>query len=413
MSRDKEAEGEESQTDFYSPALQKPKICEVNWIPQLNLEVNSGDEGKNRCSSSVVQPQDADYSYVVSQLSDELEILILARFPESEYWKLGLLNKQFFWLLKSGEIFKIRREIRCRESSVFMLASGDSCWWEFDRQFKSCRSLPNLPADECFLLGDKESLCAGTHLIVSGREISGGVVWRYELETDIWQKGPSMINPRCLFASATCGSHAFVAGGIDLETSREILNSAEKYNPETRSWHRLPHMHIRRKLCSGCYMDNKFFVIGGRDQNGRDLTCGEAYDEAKNTWEHIPNMLRDIPVATLQSPPLIAVVNNQLYSLETSSNELRVYLKASNTWKKLGSVPVKADSHGGWGVAFKSLGYELLVMGASSDLEDDVSIYICCPGSGGNNSEELRWRPIDCCKRRLSHFILNCSVMAA
>uniref|UniRef100_A0A5B6ZL72 F-box/kelch-repeat protein n=1 Tax=Davidia involucrata TaxID=16924 RepID=A0A5B6ZL72_DAVIN len=360
--------------------------------------------------SSGVQPQDADYCYI-PPLSYELEDLILARFPRSEYWKLCFVNKRYLSLLKSGELFKIRREIGVKDSSVFMLASGDGRWWEFDREFKSHRKLPVLPTDFCFAAGDKESFCAGTHLLVSGREIEGPVVWRYELAMNRWYKGPSMINPRCLFASATCGQFAFVAGGIGLVPNSEVYNTAEKYNPESKSWDRLPTMERRRKLCSGCYMDNKFYVIGGRNENG-ELTCGEFFDEDRNKWVLISDMLKGNPVLTSHSPPLVAVVNNELYSLEASSNQLKVYLKRSNTWKQLGPVPVRADFSSGWGVAFKSLGNELLVIGASSDssASNCMAIYTCCPDP---DAEELQWRPLDSSRNRLSHFILNCSVMVA
>ncbi|KAA8548229.1 hypothetical protein F0562_004510 [Nyssa sinensis] len=357
--------------------------------------------------SSGVQPQDADY---IPPLSYELEDLILARIPRSEYGKLCFVNKRCLSLLKSSELFSIRREIGAKESSVFMFACGESKWWEFDREFKSCRKLPVLPADFCFTSGDKESFCAGTHLLVSGREIDNLAVWRYELAVNRWFKGPSMINPRCLFASATCGPFAYVAGGIGLEPNSEVYNTAEKYNPDTKSWVPLPEMERRRKLCSGCYMDNKFFVIGGQNENG-ELTCGEFYDEGRNKWVLIAGMLEDDPVLAHHSPPLVAVVNNELYSLESFSNQLKVYLKESNTWKQLGQVPVRADLGRGWGVAFKSLGNELLVIGASiSSASNCMAIYTCCPNPDGR---ELQWRLLDSGRNRLSHFILNCSVMVA
>ena len=361
--------------------------------------------------SSSGEPQDADYS-VVASLSDELA-LILARVPRSEYWKFTFVNKRFFSLLKSGELYKIRKEIGVKECSVFMLASGETSWWAYDRQFRSCKKLPILPSDVCFQTGDKESVCAGTHLIVSGKEFEGVVIWRYELAANKWFKGPNMINPRCLFASATCGTCAFVAGGIGMETNWKVLNSAEKYNPETKSWEPLPGMHRKRKLCSGFCMDNKFYVIGGTNEEGKGLTCADVFDEKKNDWDLIPNILKDSPVSTSQSPPLVAVVNNELYSLEASSNELKVYLKGSNSWKNLGPVPVKADVARGWGVAFKSLGDELLVIGASSNsyAGHGMTICTCFPKP---QADELHWRSLDkCCTNQMSHFILNCSVMGA
>lgn len=363
----------------------------------------NGPGGSDGSSDEV--PQDADYP----SLSYELESLILARFPRSEYWKLCFLNKRCLALLRSGELFKIRREIGFKEPSVFMLASGESSWWSFDREFSSRRKLPVLPSDFCFTSGDKESLCAGTHLLVSGKEIDGLVIWRYELATNEWFKGPCMVNPRCLFASATCGNSAFVAGGVGMAANSQVYDTAEKYNPDDRSWEPLPRMKRRRKMCSGCYMDDKFYVIGGRNDEG-ELTCGEFFNG--NRWELIPDMLKDDPVRTCHSPPLVAVVNNELYSLEASSNQLKVYLKKSNTWKHLGPVPVRADFNRGWGVAFKSLGNELLVIGASSVSYSGncMAIYTCCPNP---DASILEWRPLDGGRNQLSHFILNCSVMVA
>ncbi|CAL1391440.1 unnamed protein product [Linum trigynum] len=406
------------------PSPERNITCETLSMISLNETTTTGVVVGSSSSSpsSVVEPQDADYYYYPSNdlpsLSDELENLILARVPRSEYWKLLFVNKRIFWLVKSGELFRIRRDIGVREPSVFIFATGDNSWWGFDRQFSTRRQLPHLPADQCFSSGDKESVCAGTHLIISGREIEGVVAWRYQLETNTWNKGPNMIQPRCLFASSSCGatSSAYVAGGVT-ETGSEVLNTAERYESRTNTWHRLPRMHKRRRLCSGCYMDAKFYVLGGRNESNQLLTCGEAYDHVTATWELIPNMLEvDAPteVASFQSPPLIAVANNELYSLETTSNELRVYVKRSRSWRRMGSVPVRADSHKGWGVAFKSLGNELVVIGAC-DSGDGMAIYSCCPPGGGDDQggRELEWRPLGCGRNRLSNFIFNCSVMVA
>ncbi|XP_058187262.1 F-box/kelch-repeat protein At3g27150 isoform X1 [Rhododendron vialii] len=356
---------------------------------------------------SSMEPQDADYTDIPS-LNYELETLIFARMPQSEHWKLCILNKRYLSLLKSGELFRIRREIGIKEPSVFMGTIGENSWWEFDGEFKTKRKLPIFQTDISFFCGDKESFSAGTHLLVSGKELNGLVIWRYELAMNRWHKGPSMISPRCLFASATCGTFAFVAGGVGKEPNGEVFDTAEKYNPESISWDPLPRMKKRRKFCSGCYMDNKFYVIGGRNEDG-ELTCGEFFDEVRNRWVLIPNMLKDNPVLSSHSPPLVAVVNNELYSLEASSNQLKVYLKSSNTWKQLGLVPVRADFNRGWGIAFKSLGNELLVIGSSSVSRagNSKAIYTCCPDPDAN---ELEWKLAN---RNISQFILNCAVMVA
>lgn len=376
-------------------------------ILQLSL---SGDNG----SSSGQEPQDADYVLLpLPCLSDELETMILARFPISKHWKMCCLNKKFLNLMKNGEIYKIRRMIGLKEPSVFMLASGgERNWCVFDGQFKSCRKLPIIPSDYIFENGEKESFSAGTRLFVSGMEIDGAVIWRYELTTNEWFKGPSMITPRCVFAKASCDNFAYVAGGLERKNCIEVLsmnqtclNSAEKYNSENQTWQNLPNMNKKRKSCSGCYLDNKFYVIGGRDENNDDLTCGEFFDEKTNKWNLIPNMLKDIVLSSSRLPPLIAVVNNELYTLDASTNEVKVYMKDSNLWKKLGFVPVRADNQVGYGVAFKSLGNELLVI-----CKTVMKIYKCFPHP---DLEVLEWKKIVCGSGNLNSYIHNCAVMLA
>ncbi|CAL5191594.1 unnamed protein product [Lathyrus oleraceus] len=384
---------------YHNSSSQKMRIMEV--LPP--------SDGNGSSTKEEPLPQDADYNL---SLSDELETSILARFPRSQHWKLCFLNKRFLSLMRSGEIYKIRKELGLKEPSVFMLASGESNWWGMDWPFISSRKLPRIQSDYSFEFGDKESFCAGSQLLVSGKEIEGAVIWRYDSETNEWFKGPFMINPRCLFASASSGNYAFVAGGLETNTYSEILDTAEKYDSKTKIWKPLPKMNQKRKFCSGCFMDKRFYVIGGQDENTKDLTCGEFFDEKTGTWNLIPDMLKDFPVSVSQSqsPPLIAVVNNELYTLDASSNELKVYVKRINKWKKLGVVPVRADEQGGWGIAFKSLGDELLVIGAPSvsNNERALAIYTCCPDPDG---DKLNWKQIECGSVQLNHFIRNCAVM--
>ncbi|KAI4350519.1 hypothetical protein L6164_004968 [Bauhinia variegata] len=391
----------------HSSPTEKMRVCENKAKPEQKWHEMSCSKSSD--DSSGVEPQDADYN--LPCLSDELDTLIMARVPRSEYWKISFLNKRFLGLLTSGEIYNIRREIGFKEPSVFMLADGETNWCAFDQHFMRRRKLPIIPSDDLFENCDKESFSAGTYLFVLGQEFSGAVIWRYELVTNKWFKNPSMIRPRCLFASAACGTFAYVAGGLDLNADHEVSNSAEKYNSESESWESLPPMNKKRRNCSGCYMDNKFCVIGGQDDQQNDLSCGEFFDEKTKEWNLIPDMLKGIPVSTAQSPPLIAVANNELYTLDASSNELKVYLKSSNSWRKLGpAVPVRADARRGWGVAFKSLGNELLVIGSTSaDGARRASIYTCCPDPA---LETLRWREIKC-GTQLNPFIRNCAVMIA
>ncbi|GLJ10450.1 hypothetical protein SUGI_0128340 [Cryptomeria japonica] len=310
---------------------------------------------------------------------------------------------------------KIRVKEEIAKQWIYMLASDQIGWRAFDPFSRRWKRLPDMPSDHCFASGDKESLCAGTQLLVLGREIEGLVIWRYDLLSNKWYKGPAMLNPRYLYASASFGSFGFVAGGIS--ATGELLNTAERYDCDNQRWEPLENMNKKRKLCSGCYMDGKFYVIGGTGEEG-DLSCGEVYDFEKNSWELIENMKPTgprNPISQLQVLPLIAVANNELYSLEALTSQLKVYIKTTNKWKALGEVPVRADFTSGWGVAFKSLGNELLVIGGNRDPSQSmyghgISIYTCRPDP---NVAEADWRFLTRVGESNRHFVFNCAIMTA
>ncbi|CAN7136376.1 unnamed protein product [Brassica rapa subsp. narinosa] len=114
-------------------------------------------------------------------------------------------------------------------------------------------------------------------------------------------------------------------------------------------------------------------------------------------------MLKDMTFITpSQSPPLIVVVDDNLYMLETSLNELR----------KLGVVPVSANTTFGWGTAFKSMGDRLLVVGTSHSWHRKAEVYSCCPSP---DVEEQHWEELKywCSGIELPQFIHNCCVMFA
>ncbi|KAL5080619.1 hypothetical protein RYX36_009040 [Vicia faba] len=134
-----------------------------NSLRTLDLSLSS-DNGY----SSGEKPQDADYVLPLPYLSDEIETMILSRFPISKYWKMCCLNKKYLNVMKSGEVYKIRSMIGLKEPLVFMLASGERNWCVFDAEFKSCKKLPIIPSDYKFECVVKETFSAGTHLFVSG-----------------------------------------------------------------------------------------------------------------------------------------------------------------------------------------------------------------------------------------------------
>ncbi|KAI7752768.1 hypothetical protein M8C21_021200 [Ambrosia artemisiifolia] len=213
-------------------------------------------------------------------------------------------------------------------------------------------NLPTMSSNTCFQFSDKESLAVGTELLVLGKEVLDHL----------------MNEPRCLFGSASLGEIAIVAGGSD--PNGNIVNSAELYNSETGAWETLPNMLKPRKMCSGVFMDKKFYVIGGiGGTDMKPLTCGEEYDLGTRVWKEIPNMspIRAGGAANATSateaPPLVAVVDNELYAADCADMEVRKYDKERKEWATVGRLPERADSMNGWGIAFRGCGDRVIVIG--------------------------------------------------
>ncbi|XP_002986659.2 F-box/kelch-repeat protein At5g60570 [Selaginella moellendorffii] len=351
---------------------------------------------------------------LIPGLTDDLALLCLARLPRSTYWQYFTVSRKFYDKLKRGEIYKARQQLGIVEQWMYILSDGHQrVWRAFNPRERTWRQLQSIPSDYAFEVSDKETLTAGTQLLVRGMEIKGYVVWIYDLVQDKWIKGPDMIQSRSLYASASCGNYGFVAGGTSM-VGTDNLKSAERYNSVAGTWEPLPDLNRCRRLCSGFYMDGKFYVIGGKD--GQDqLTCGEEYDPATGTWRLIPNMYFGTSEQSQTAPPLVAVVDNQLYALDTALNELKVYNKMRNDWRTLGEVPVRADFNSGWGIAFKAMEGELYVIGGQ-DAPDRIEIWAWRPARGGGaqtSQEEQEERPVWRYVTMLGTFIYNCAVMAA
>ncbi|KAE8673233.1 F-box/kelch-repeat protein [Hibiscus syriacus] len=354
-------------------------------------------------------PSDSDA--LIQSIGRDNSISCLIKCSRSDYGSIAMLNRSFCSLIRSGEIYKLRRQNGVVEHWVYF-----SChllqWEAFDPIRRRWMHLPRMPPNECFTFSDKESLAVGTELLVFGKEVTSQVIYRYSILTNSWTSGTSMNAPRCLFGSASLGEIAILAGGCDSQGN--ILSSAEMYNSETQKWETLPSMYKPRKMCSGVFMDKKFYVIGGIGGVGNDLrvlTCGEEYDLETKKWTEIPNMspgrngdAAEMPAAPV-APPLVAVVNNELYAADHADMEVRKYDKEANSWLTIGRLPERAVSMNGWGLAFRACGDRLIVIGGPRALgEGFIELNSWVPSEG-----PPQWYLL--ARKQLGNFVYNCAVM--
>ncbi|KAI5012565.1 hypothetical protein ZWY2020_024831 [Hordeum vulgare] len=113
---------------------------------------------------------------------------------------------------------------------------------------------------------------------------------------------------------------------------------------ETHTWTTLPSMNRARYRWSGSFMDGKFCVIGAVSSNRETL---------------------------LGNPPLLAVVNNELYAADYSeNNDLKKYDKLDNKWIPRGKLPVQSTNKGS-DMGFRACGDRLIVIGPPNNSSDD------------------------------------------
>ncbi|XP_078172541.1 F-box/kelch-repeat protein SKIP11-like [Carex rostrata] len=356
---------------------------------------SSSSSGSNSISNS---------SSLINPIGRDLSISCLLRCSRSDYGSLASLNSSFRSLIRTGELYRLRRLSGIVEHWIYF-----SCnvleWDAYDPFRRRWMTLPRMPHNECFVCSDKESLAVGTELLVFGKEIFNIVVLRYSILTNSWSTGVEMNSPRCLFGSASFGEKAFVAGGTDMQGN--ILRSAEMYNSEAQTWVTLPSMTKPRRMCSGVYMDNKFYVLGGMSghSNADLLTCGEEYDIENGTWRVIDDMAVGLNGAS-GAPPLVSVVNNQLYAAIYGDKEVRKYNKESNTWVTLGRLPERPDSVNGWGIAFRACGDRLVVIGGPRVLGGGmIELNAWVP----RDDSPPEWEMMD--SKHSANFVYNCAVM--
>lgn len=351
----------------------------------------------------------SDSSSLIHQLGRDMSINCLLHCSRSYYGSIASLNWGFRSLIRSGEIYRLRRQMGIIEHWIYFSCSLLE-WDAYDPNSDRWMRLPIMASNECFMSSDKESLAVGTELLIFGKETMSQVIYRYSILNNNWSSGMTLNTPRFLFGSASLGEIAILAGGCDPRGN--LLNSAELYNAETGTWVTLPRMNKARKMCSAVFLEGKFYVIGGTGPGNITLTCGEEYNLETRTWREIPNMYpgrnggeRGVPVTSLEAPPLVAVVNDNLYAANYAYSEVQRYDKARQVWVAVGRLPERVVSTNGWGLAFRACGDRLVVIGGPRALGGRmIEIYSWAPNQG-----QLQWDVL--ASRQLGNFVYNCAVM--
>ncbi|WOL02700.1 F-box/kelch-repeat protein SKIP11 [Canna indica] len=383
---------EEEEEEERSKRKKSPHQPGTPDIGDMNQPFDNSDDQKS--------DEDCSDPNIFNRLTRDLILSCFLLLSRSDYGAVASVNRAFRSMIQ--DLYKQRRLLGITEHWVYFSCTA-LIWQAFDPYRGRWIQVPPMPSSptEIFTLSDKESLAVGTELLVFGREVNSYVVLRYSILTNSWSPGVVMNSPRCLFGSASLRGKAIVAGGTN---GCKTLNSAELYNCDTQSWEPLPTMNKARKMCSGVFMDEKFYVIGGVSSEGEALACGEEYDLERGSWREIPNMSAGLN-GGYGAPPLVAVVNNELYAAHYADKDLMKYNKENNTWITLGKLPERSDSMNGWGLAFRACGERLIVIGGRRGPRGGmIELNSWIPNGG-----PPEWNTI--ATMHSGDFVFNCAVM--
>ncbi len=111
----------------------------------------------------------------------------------------------------------------------------------------------------------------------------------YDPETDSWQTGPPLPQPRLAAASGVIDGKIYLAGGYNFEeTNGYYLDRLDRFDPAVSEWMGLAPMPTRRSLAAGAVLDGRLYVIGGRNDDGKGmqvLDAVEVFDPETGAWD--------------------------------------------------------------------------------------------------------------------------------
>ena len=101
-----------------------------------------------------------------------------------------------------------------------------------------------------------------------------------------WEEVEPMNCRRASFAAVNYNGMIYVLGGLgNDEDDKEIaLQTAEKYNPVQNKWIFVSDLIYARYFHAACLMQDKIFVVGGVDTNGKAIKIIECYDPSTDKW---------------------------------------------------------------------------------------------------------------------------------
>ena len=117
-------------------------------------------------------------------------------------------------------------------------------------------------------------------------------VERLAIESFIWESCAPLLVPRYGHSACVCGGKIYVMGG---DHSGILIPFAERFDPCTNSWERIPDMPLRVAASRAVCLDEKIFLFGGCDPSVPGDRASDAilmFDPETNRWSILAKRMR-------------------------------------------------------------------------------------------------------------------------
>lgn len=165
--------------------------------------------------------------------------------------------------------------------------------------------------------------------------VTGNMYYNYNYEYDVgtntWATKSPPISFRGNATSSTINDKMYVLGGRD--TSQMVVTINEEYDPSIDAWRIRAPMPTARYYLTSNAVNGKIYVIGGFDSSGNKTDAVEEYDPVQDTW----TTKKPIPTAGLY--PVSCVHNEKIYVV-TRNGEVWAYNPTNDTWDSKAPLPV-------------------------------------------------------------------------
>jgi N-acetylneuraminic acid mutarotase len=196
-----------------------------------------------------------------------------------------------------------------------------SDFWEFDPASERWTKLAPLPqataAGTAVAIGDKLYLTGGAPQTfgATGPVPPYADLQIYDFETGEWSLGPDIPDPRHHISGAALDGKFYVAGGRGEEGEDHSLDTFERYDPATETWESLPELPLGVASPGLVAVSGKLVIVGGEDQanwedgDGWVTPSAWEFDPQANRWTRLPDMRYD------RRGSGVAAVGNRVYAI--------------------------------------------------------------------------------------------------